>query len=98
MAKPDDVMQVHIFVSGLVQGVGFRYFVQRTAVSLNVCGWTRNLWDGRVEIVAEGRRAALEQLVAAVRRGPSAAHVTNVQLEWGAASGVFEDFRVRSDA
>lgn len=95
MAKPDEIVQLHLFVSGLVQGVGFRYFVQRSAVLLNLTGWARNLWDGRVEIVAEGRRADLARLLTDVQRGPARSHVTDVTIEWGAATREFADFRIR---
>lgn len=95
MANPNEVVQVHVFVSGFVQGVGFRYFVQRSAVLLDVSGWTRNLPDGRVEIVAEGRREQLTRFLADVQRGPARSRVTDVAVEWGAAHGGFGDFTIR---
>ncbi|GAB4397872.1 MAG: acylphosphatase [Anaerolineales bacterium] len=95
MANSNEVVQVHVFVRGLVQGVGFRYFVQRSAVLLDVMGWTRNLPDGRVEIVAEGRRDVLERFLADVQRGPARSRVIDVAVEWGAARGGFDDFGIR---
>src|SRR2546421_8024107 len=62
--------RLHAVVRGDVQGVGFRYFVQRKADQLGVRGWVRNNDDGTVEVVAEGERAALEQLASALEGGP----------------------------
>ena len=67
------------YISGRVQGVGFRYFVQSVAWSERIDGWARNLPDGRVEILAEGDRDALERFEAQVRRGPAAARVDDVE-------------------
>jgi acylphosphatase len=66
-------------VSGRVQGVGFRWFVQRAADSCGVRGDVCNLPDGRVEVRAEGTRTALERLLHAVREGPPAARVDEVE-------------------
>lgn len=66
-------------ISGQVQGVGFRYFVLRQASSLGLAGWTRNLPDGSVEVVAKGEEAALATLEAALSRGPSHAQVSAVK-------------------
>jgi acylphosphatase len=65
-------------VSGRVQGVGYRYFVMRVAKQLGVAGFVRNLPDGRVEVVAEGSEAALAELEAQLRAGPSFASVEGV--------------------
>ena len=81
------------FVHGRVQGVGFRVFVARRAGELNLKGYARNLSDGvSVEVVAEGPRAALDALAAALRIGPSAAHVERVDASWGEASGAYTGF------
>jgi acylphosphatase len=66
-------------VSGDVQGVGFRFFVQNRARELGLCGWTRNLSDGRVEVHAEGPQAKLSQLAAALHVGPRMAEVRHVE-------------------
>ncbi len=91
-------VRLHARVEGRVQGVGFRFFVQQTAQSLGVTGWVRNRWDRSVEVVAEGERAALERLLAALRRGPRASFVSDVKAEWGEASGEFRGFGVRRTA
>ncbi len=80
-------MQAHIVVSGRVQGVGFRFFAARHARRLGVGGSVRNLPDGRVEIVAEGDRAALEALVAALGDGPPGAAVRDIRVDWTDAPG-----------
>ena len=79
-------------IHGDVQGVGFRYFVMRTARQLGLHGWVRNRADGSVEMVAEGPRADLEKLMQAARQGPRSAEVTDVDAEWSAASGGLEPF------
>jgi acylphosphatase len=66
-------------VSGRVQGVGFRYFVQGKAVELGLDGWTRNLDDGRVEVYAVGPREKLSDLAAALHLGPRMAEVRGVE-------------------
>jgi acylphosphatase len=66
------------FVSGEVQGVGFRYFVQNKAAAMGLVGWARNLSDGRVEVYAEGPAARLNDLAGALRVGPRAARVRTV--------------------
>ncbi|MBV8551097.1 MAG: acylphosphatase [Acidobacteriaceae bacterium] len=67
------------FVSGNVQGVGFRYFVQDKAMALGLAGWTRNLADGRVEVYAIGPRSQLSDLAAALHVGPPMAQVRTVE-------------------
>ena len=66
-------------VSGLVQGVGFRFFTARAARSLGVIGFARNLTDGRVEVVAAGSEDAMSQLREALTKGPAGALVDRVQ-------------------
>lgn len=67
------------FISGDVQGVGFRYFVHEKATSLRLAGWARNLADGRVEVYAIGPVARLSELAAALQMGPRAARVRTVE-------------------
>lgn len=80
------------FVTGVVQGVGFRYFVVDAAAEVGAVGWVRNLRDGRVELVAEGTRTALEALLAEVRRGPRGGRVNRVDAAWESATGEFRTF------
>jgi acylphosphatase len=62
------MIQLHAYFRGIVQGVGFRYTVYRYATMLGLCGWVRNLPDGRVEMKAEGGRSVLEELIAHLER------------------------------
>jgi acylphosphatase len=88
-------VSAHIVVEGLVQGVGFRYFVHRQAVGLGLTGFARNLYDGSVEIEAEGTRAAMEELIKIVKVGPRSAQVTNLRIEWGEYRGRYSHFDIR---
>jgi acylphosphatase len=88
-------MRVHLLVSGRVQGVGFREFTRRTAHRLSVGGWVRNLDDGRLEVVADGDRRALEALVAAVSGGPPGAFVRDVRQNWDEMTEQEKEFVVR---
>lgn len=67
------------FVTGTVQGVGFRYFVQHKATALGLTGWARNLEDGRVEVYAVGNPQHLDDLAAALHQGPHMAEVRHVE-------------------
>src|SRR5215468_5238934 len=69
------------FVSGIVQGVGFRYFTQDEADRLKLCGYVRNLRDGRVEVYAIGAPESLSRLRAMLQRGPRGAMVQHVSEE-----------------
>ncbi|MBX3028559.1 MAG: acylphosphatase [Chloroflexi bacterium] len=83
-------------VRGRVQGVGFRWFVQRTAERLGLAGWVANRPDRSVEVVAEGDRAALDALLAALHDGPPAGRVDLVEHHLGPARGEPSGFRIRS--
>ncbi len=71
----------HVLVSGQVQGVGYRVFVEREAARLGLDGWVRNRRDGTVEAVIAGESGAVEQLIAACRQGPRHAVVRDVQAQ-----------------
>ncbi len=82
-------------VTGLVQGVNFRWFTQRRANELNLVGYVKNEPEGSVTFVAEGPREALERLLDFARSGPSSAVVENVETEWGTPTGEFHRFEIR---
>jgi len=67
------------FVSGLVQGVSFRYYTRREALNLGLSGWARNLRDGRVDVLACGEKTAVEELCRWLNQGPALAQVTNLE-------------------
>jgi len=87
MVIPNDAVRVHVFVDGRVQGVGFRYSTAREADRLGIQGWARNLPDGRVEAVYEGPRAAVEEMLAWTRRGPTSARVDEIAIHDEAPKG-----------
>ena len=74
----DSIRAVRFYVSGSVQGVGYRFFTQRVAAQLRVNGYVRNLFDGRVEVYAIGNGAQLHTLRTELKRGPSGASVVEV--------------------
>ncbi|HVF69118.1 MAG TPA: acylphosphatase [Xanthomonadales bacterium] len=87
--------QAHIFVSGVVQGVGYRYFVRSNARKLGLTGWVRNTTNGKVEAVLRGSQEQIEQMLALCRQGPMLSEVKNIQLEWEEGNEEFESFEVR---
>jgi len=87
-------IRLHAIVEGRVQGVGFRYFTQENAIKLGVTGWIRNLWNGNVEVTAEGPREEVEKLLQAITRGPRAGTTRNVKVDWQRATGDFDRFRI----
>ena len=97
MAEQTDRASLHVAVSGIVQGVFYRRFVLQEATRLSVQGRVRNLYDGRVEVEAEGERQKLEQLVKKLHKGPSGAQVADVATEWSEYRAEFKDFRVDYD-
>lgn len=81
------------YISGIVQGVGFRYFVRHQARALNLTGYAKNLADGRVEVLAMGSRESLDDLASALHKGPPLSHVRSVD-EQEAAPEKWSDFQV----
>ena len=79
-------------IHGDVQGVGFRYFMTRHAQARRLRGWVRNRSDGGVEMVAEGERSDLDELLSAARQGPRHARVDSVDAQWSEAAGGLEPF------
>jgi acylphosphatase len=81
-------------ISGRVQGVGFRWFVQRNAERLGVNGYVRNLPDGGVEVEAEGDAHALELLIAELKKGPGMSHVQDVNVIWKNTNKGYSGFSI----
>jgi len=88
------VVSAHIFVSGSVQGVGFRWFVEREAEMFRLTGNVRNLPDGRVEIHAEGARETIKTLIITLKAGNGISRVDACDVTWNSASGKYSDFRI----
>ena len=85
--------QVYLYYSGKVQGIGFRYTVQDIANQQKVCGWIKNLSDGRVEVLAEAEEDTLNNFLEQINQHFSR-YIKEVNTEWQAASGEFHDFQV----
>lgn len=77
---------------GDVQGVGFRWWTRSRARELGLVGEARNLPDGRVAVVVEGDRVAVEGLLAVLRTGTTPGRVDQIVVQWGAARGGFGGF------
>ncbi len=86
--------RAHVYISGRVQGVGFRWNTQAMAQQLGLSGWVRNLWDGRVEAVFEGPEAAVQQAVQWCHHGQRPARVENVTVTYETPTGESKYFRV----
>src|SRR5947208_15381927 len=87
-----DPARLTAWVRGRVQGVGFRWWVRARALELGLAGSAANLADGRVEVIAEGSRAACERLLALLRGGGTPGTVTGVSQRWADRRGDLEGF------
>jgi len=86
--------RIHLIISGDVQGVGYRAFVQRKAKELWLVGWVKNREDGSLEVVAEGEKKALEKLNMDCHDGPDIAMVEMVNVTWEEPIDEFVEFEV----
>lgn len=88
--------RLHILVYGIVQGVGFRYYVLGAASSMHLAGWVRNTSGGQVEVIAEGPRPILERFAGYIDEGPDNAFVSHTEKFWLPATGEFSGFDIVS--
>ena len=89
------VSRLRVIVSGRVQGVGYRYFVQSQAWELGLAGYVRNLPNGDVELEAEGSADRLDRLIVALRRGPYLSRIDEMKVsDRPARNGAIERFRI----
>ena len=95
MADPEDRVRVRLAIDGRVQGVFFRTSTLEEATRLGLTGWVRNCPDGSVEVVAEGQKKKIDDLVSWCHHGPPGAHVRDVLLQWEEPKEEFQDFRIR---
>ena len=86
--------RAHVFYSGRVQGVGFRYEVERVAHLLGLTGWVKNLTDGSVELVCEGSEETIHRFLAQVQEGSLGRYIKKADCAWEEPTRDFEDFRV----
>jgi acylphosphatase len=91
----DDPIAKRFLVRGRVQGVGFRWFVEREACLLQVAGWVRNNPDGAVEVLAQGTREQLAGLHSRLREGPRASRVDNVEVTDAEPTPGLTSFQIR---
>ncbi len=97
--------QVHLYISGFVQGVGFRQFVRSQARKFGITGWVRNLPDGRVEAVLQScktvekeRKEQLDTMIGVCKKGPLISEVEEVAIVWEDVSNNYKDFNIISYA
>lgn len=90
-----ETKRAKIIVNGLVQGVGYRYFVLRHADDLNLKGYTQNLFTGEVLTEVEGDEVLIEELINKLKVGPSKSHVVNCFVDWSDSKNEFSRFEVR---
>lgn len=90
------VVRAHIWVKGLVQGVGFRAYVEYSARQIGgLTGWVRNVGDDTVEAIAEGDHTNVERLIQVMKNGPRASRVDESKVEWEEPTGEYDRFGVR---
>jgi len=86
--------RLHAMVQGYVQGVGFRFFVYRAGLDLQLKGWVRNRINGNVEIIADGPKKKLDALLEYIRKGPQMAQVVKVNVEWQKSKNDLSPFTI----
>jgi acylphosphatase len=94
MTNEKDMLGAHVFITGRVQGVNFRWYTQREAQSLGVTGWIKNLSDGRVEAVFEGDSDIVHKIIAWCYAGHPSAGVDNVEVNYLAPTGEHSGFQI----
>jgi len=87
--------RAEIIANGLVQGVGFRYYIYRIAIQLGLKGYCKNLYTGEVLTVVEGEKAAIEDLYKKIKIGPSHSSVKNCRIDWSESKNEFSSFEIR---
>ncbi|MDD5680665.1 MAG: acylphosphatase [Candidatus Omnitrophica bacterium] len=86
--------RVHIYYSGMVQGVGFRFTAEEMANTLGLTGWAKNLPDGKVEVLCEGEKADLVSFIDKMKSGSMRDYIRSADVEWGESRNEFENFTV----
>jgi acylphosphatase len=88
-------MKAEVIVQGVVQGVGYRFFVLNQARLYDVKGFVKNMPDGTVQVVAEGKKGMVKDFIERLRIGPLSAHVTGVDVKWNEKDSGFTEFRLQ---
>ena len=89
------MVRARLLISGIVQGVGYRWSCRREGQGIGVTGWVRNLDDGRVEAVVQGTKEQVERLIKWCYRGPSEARVSDIAVAYEDTLEDFKDFGIR---
>lgn len=84
----------HVFISGFVQGIGFRQWIKNKALSLGLSGWVRNRSDGRVEAVFAGAEEKAKEMISLCRKGPFLSEVKDIEVIWEDINENFESFEI----
>ena len=87
--------RLHIYYSGMVQGVGFRFSAERIANNLGLTGWVKNLPDERVEVLCEGEETGLVSFIDKMKDGSMKGYIRSENVKWEASRDEFKDFAVR---
>ncbi|MBU4377224.1 MAG: acylphosphatase [Candidatus Omnitrophica bacterium] len=87
--------RLHVYYSGTVQGIGFRFTAENIAVNLELGGWVKNLADGRVEVLCEGEEADLVTFINKIKNGPMKHYISSQDIVWDETKDEFKNFRIR---
>lgn len=87
-------VRAEVVISGLVQGVGFRYYVYREALKIGAKGIVKNLYDGSVFVIIEGERFIADELIEKIKIGPMHAHVKDISVKWLESKNEFSRFEI----
>jgi acylphosphatase len=91
----DELVGAHLLISGMVQGVGYRWFVMRKANEYDLKGYVRNLYTDDVEVEVEGNKGLIQEFIKELQIGSRSAHVTDIKTQWRDYQGRYKDFDIR---
>lgn len=86
--------RLHVYVSGRVQGVGFRAFIKRNAKELSLKGWVKNLPDGRVETIVEGKKGEIKRFIKILKEGSNRSRIEDIDIKKEDYKDSFSDFKI----
>jgi acylphosphatase len=91
----DELVSAHLLISGMVQGVGYRWFVMRKANEYGLKGYVRNLYTDDVEVEVEGNKGLIQDFIEDLRIGSRSAQVTDMKIQWKDYQGKYKNFDIR---
>lgn len=95
--KKITMKDLHIIITGFVQGVGYRKFVKHHGSKLGLTGWVRNLPDNSVEALLQGPEEKIKEMIVRCKKGPFLSEVENVDVVWEESKETYSDFIIRHD-